>query len=174
MEIFTIGHSTRTTAELVQVLRAWHVGTLVDIRTMRRSRANPQFNGDVLGSDLAAERIRYEPIPDLGGLRSKKKGESTRNEGWQVAAFRNYADYAQSDGFARALDRLLALASEGTCAIMCAEAVWWRCHRRIVADYLLARGVEVRHIFTDSKAEDATMTPFARVESDGTLSYPRA
>jgi uncharacterized protein (DUF488 family) len=113
-------------------------------------------------------------MPELGGLRSKKKGEPTRNEGWQVAAFRNYADYAQSGDFARALDRLLALASEGTCAIMCAEAVWWRCHRRIVADYLLARGIKVRHIFTEAKAEEATMTPFARAETGGTVSYPGA
>jgi uncharacterized protein (DUF488 family) len=111
-------------------------------------------------------------MPELGGLRSRKKGEPTRNAGWQVDAFRNYADYAQTSGFAGALDRLVTLASEATCAIMCAEAVWWRCHRRIVADYLLVRGIEVRHIFTESKAEVATMTPFARVEGDGTVSYP--
>jgi uncharacterized protein (DUF488 family) len=107
----------------------------------------------------------------LGGLRGKKKSGASRNTGWEVDAFRNYADYAETPAFAAALDELIALAGRETCAIMCAEAVWWRCHRRIVADYVLMRGVKVRHIFTEDKAEDAKMTPFSHVESDGTLSY---
>jgi uncharacterized protein (DUF488 family) len=171
LTVFTIGHSTRTLEELVRALRAWDVHALVDIRTIPRSRNNPQFNADALPGALAGTGLRYEPMPALGGRRGKKKGGASRNTGWQVDAFRNYADYAETAAFAQAIDRLVALAERETCAIMCAEAVWWRCHRRIVADYLLLRGVRVRHIFTEEKAEDATVTPFAHAEPDGTLSY---
>jgi uncharacterized protein (DUF488 family) len=170
--IYTIGHSTRSLDEFTNVLRAWNIGTLVDIRTIPRSRTNPQFNAETLPAALAATGMRYHGLPGLGGLRRKKKGVASENVGWTVDAFRNFADYAQTEAFARALDELLGLAAGSTCAIMCAEAVWWRCHRRIVADYLLARGVPVRHVFSAEKAEDASMTPFAKRKPNGTLRYP--
>jgi uncharacterized protein (DUF488 family) len=110
--------------------------------------------------------------PGLGGLRGKKKGSPSRNTAWENESFRNYADYAQTPAFARALDELLERAARSTCAIMCAEALWWRCHRRIITDYLLARGVSVRHILGEDRAEDAKPTPFVEREPDGTLSYP--
>jgi uncharacterized protein (DUF488 family) len=130
------------------------------VRTVPRSRTNPQFNADVLPAALRAEGIEYVRAPGLGGLRGKKKGSPSRNTAWDNESFRNYADYAQTPAFARALDELLERAARSTCAIMCAEAVWWRCHRRIIADYLLARGVSVRHILGEDRAEDAKPTPF--------------
>jgi uncharacterized protein (DUF488 family) len=172
MVVYTVGHSTRTREELVRVLRAWGVQTLVDVRTVPRSRTNPQFNVDVLPAVLRAEGIEYVRAPGLGGLRGKKKGSPSRNTAWENESFRNYADYAQTPAFAQALDELLERAARSTCAIMCAEAVWWRCHRRIIADYLLARGVSVRHILGEARAEDAKPTPFLEPEPDGTLSYP--
>jgi uncharacterized protein (DUF488 family) len=174
--VYTLGHSTRSLDELVSVLRAWGVETLVDVRTIPRSRTNPQFNAETLPADLAKAGISYVHMAGLGGLRGKRKGAGaggpSHNTGWKVDAFRNYADYAETPPFARALDELLALAARSTCAIMCAEAVWWRCHRRIIADYLLARGVRVRHIFDEAKAEDATPTPFLRRAPGGMLVYP--
>ena len=172
MVVYTLGHSTRSLDDLVHVLRAWGVQTLVDVRTVPRSRTNPQFNSDVLPAALGAEGIEYVGAAGLGGLRGKKKGNPSRNTAWKNDSFRNYADYAQTPAFARALDELLERASRSSCAIMCAEAVWWRCHRRIIADYLLERGVSVRHIFDEGHADDAKPTPFLEVEADGTLSYP--
>ena len=174
--LYSIGHSTRTYEDLVATLRAWNVVTLADIRHFARSRANPQFNADVLGPRLAGDGISYQPIPALGGRRGRSKAaDPTRNAGWKVAAFKNYADYAETAAFAEGLARLLALASVSTCAFMCAEAVWWRCHRRIVADYALMRGFRVLHIFSETKVERASRTPFARVDRRrGTLHYPRA
>jgi uncharacterized protein (DUF488 family) len=172
MVVYTIGHSTRTLEDLVRLLRAWGVQTLVDVRTVPRSRTNPQFNADVLPAALAAEGIEYVHMAGLGGLRGKKKSAPSRNTAWENASFRNYADYAQTPPFARALDELLERAARSTCAIMCAEALWWRCHRRIIADYLLARGASVRHILAEARAEDAKPTPFLELEPDGTLSYP--
>ena len=174
MIVYTVGHSTRTLEELVCVLRAWGVQTLVDVRTVPRSRTNPQFNADVLPGALHAEGIEYVRAPGLGGRRGKKKGSPSRNTAWENESFRNYADYAETPAFAQALDELLERAARSTCAIMCAEAVWWRCHRRIIADYLLARGVPVRHILSEARAEDATPTPFLELEPDGTLSYPES
>jgi hypothetical protein len=167
--IYTIGHSTRTVDELAEMLRAHNITTLVDIRTIRRSRANPQFNGDVLGAAIAP--IAYTAIPALGGRRGKPKEPPTlANDAWQVSAFRNYADYALTPEFDTGLDELLAIAKREPVAIMCAEAVWWRCHRRIVADHLLARGIPVTHLV--GKAEPATLTPFAKVKA-GRVYYPR-
>lgn len=172
--LYSIGHSTRTYEELVATLRAWNVVTLVDIRHFTRSRANPQFNSDVLGPRLFADGISYVSMPELGGRRSRAKDvDPSRNSGWEVAAFKNYADYAETPVFAKALAQLLELAASSTCAVMCAEAVWWRCHRRIVADYAITRGFRVRHIFTSTNAQRATRTPFARVDRRrGTLRYP--
>jgi uncharacterized protein (DUF488 family) len=172
--LYSIGHSNRSYDELVEALRAWGVTTLVDIRTITRSRANPQFNGAQLTLRLPRAGIAYVAMPGLGGRRGRSKtADPARNAGWRVAAFHNYADYAETAEFAAALDELLALARTATCAMMCAEAVWWRCHRRIVADYALARGARVRHIFTPTKAERATRTLFARLDRrTRTLRYP--
>jgi uncharacterized protein (DUF488 family) len=160
-ELYTIGHSNRTYDELVEALRAWQVETLVDIRHFTRSRANPQFNADVLAKKLPKAGIGYVEIRELGGRRGKSTTvPPARNAGWQVAAFKNYADYAEGPEFQRGLAKLLA--RKETCAIMCAEVLWWRCHRRIVTDYALTRGVKVMHIFTATKAEIAKRTPFAR------------
>lgn len=172
--LYTIGHSNRTFDELVSALEAWDVTTLVDIRHFTRSRANPQFNAAALRRRLPRKGISYDAIEDLGGRRGRSPDrDPDRNAGWQNASFRNYADYAESAPFQAALDGLLARAARTTCAIMCAEAVWWRCHRRIVADYALTRRVPVFHIFTPSKAERATRTPFAVFDRrTRTLRYP--
>jgi uncharacterized protein (DUF488 family) len=169
--VFTVGHSTRSLDQLVDLLRVWGIQTLVDIRTVPRSRKNPQFNGDTLPAELARVAIGYVHMSALGGLRRKSKAGPSLNVGWEVDSFRNYADYAQTEPFLHGLDELITLASDSSCALMCAEAVWWRCHRRIVADYLLVRGVHVQHILSPVKAEEATMTPFAKQASDGTLVY---
>jgi uncharacterized protein (DUF488 family) len=172
--IYTIGHSTRTYKELVAILQAWQVTTLVDIRRFARSRTNPQFNEPALRRRLPRDGIAYRALPDLAGRRGKTKGaDPVRNAGWRVTAFKNYADYAETPPFANALSELLAIAAESTCAVMCAEAVWWRCHRRIVADYVITRGTRVRHIFSETRSDLATRTPFARVDRrTRTLRYP--
>jgi uncharacterized protein (DUF488 family) len=172
--LYTIGHSTRTFDELVAALHAWEVTTLVDIRHFTRSRANPQFNAAKLRRRLPARDIGYVELPDLGGRRGRAKGvDPDRNAGWTNAAFKNYADYAETTPFQRALTVLLRRASRQTCAIMCAEAVWWRCHRRIVADYAITRRVSVWHIFTPTQATRATRTPFAKLDRrTKTLRYP--
>ena len=170
--IFTIGHSTRPLGELIGLLREARVGRLVDVRSVPRSRANPQFNADALPAPLATSGIGYTHLALLGGLRHHKKGAPpSPNTLWRNAAFRNYADYAMTPAFHAGLDELCDLAREERCAIMCAEAVWWRCHRRIIADYLLARGIPVTHIMGAAKLEPATLTPGARKRSDGTILY---
>lgn len=172
--LYTIGHSTRTFDELALVLQAWDVTRLIDIRTFTRSRANPQFNAAMLGRRLPKRDIAYEAIPALGGRRARAKDvDPLRNGGWRVQAFHNYADYAESTAFAEGLARLLVRSTAETCAIMCAEAVWWRCHRRIVADYVITRGLRVEHLFTPEKAERAVRTPFAKLDrKTKTLRYP--
>ena len=172
--LYTIGHSNRTYAELVAALRAHGVETLVDIRHFTRSRANPQFNATTLGKKLARDRITYVTLPELGGRRGKSQlVEPARNAGWQHPAFKNYADYAETPEFQAGLARLLALAADSPTAIMCAEVLWWRCHRRIVTDYALARGLAVFHIFTPTKLERAKRTPFAKLDRrTRTLRYP--
>ena len=170
--IFTIGHSTRTIAEIVFLLRQSSVNMLVDIRSIPRSRTNPQFNFDALPVELDGTGIAYRHLSALGGLRHHKKAAPpSPNTFWRVAAFRNYADYAATGAFRAGLDDLLELARHNCCAIMCAEAVWWRCHRRIVADYLLAEGVLVKHIMGLDKVDVAVLTPGARLQQDGTLLY---
>jgi uncharacterized protein (DUF488 family) len=173
--IFTIGHSTRPIGEFLILLQQVSVNLLVDVRSIPRSRTNPQFNAEALPETLGSAGISYRHLPALGGLRHRKKGTSpSLNTYWHVAAFRNYADYAATDTFRTGLNELQALARDNCCAIMCAEAVWWRCHRRIIADYLLAQGVPVMHIMGLNKIDPAKLTPGARVLPKGTLVYPAA
>ena len=171
--LFTIGHSTRPIAEFLALLQQVAVDLLVDVRSIPRSRTNPQFNADALYETLAAAGISYQHLPALGGLRYRKKGaRPSLNTFWQVAAFRNYADYAATEAFRIGLKELRALSRDNCCAIMCAEAVWWRCHRRIIADYLLTQGVPVMHIMGLDKIDPAKLTPGACARPDGTLLYP--
>jgi uncharacterized protein (DUF488 family) len=167
--LYTIGHSTRTEAELIALLREHEIARLVDVRTVPRSRANPQSSKVNLERVLPASGIEYEHEPALGGLRHPR-ADST-NGAWESPSFRGYADYAESAVFETALIRLLDGAAKIRTATMCAEAVWWRCHRRIIADWAIARGVEVVHILGPGKSEPATLTPFARVEG-GRVRYP--
>jgi uncharacterized protein (DUF488 family) len=170
--IFTIGHSTRSVAELVGLLRQAGVDLLVDVRSVPRSRTNPQFNPNTLPQALAASGIGYRHIRALGGLRHHPKGApASPNTLWRSDPFRNYADYAMTEPFRVGLVELRALADEHRCAIMCAEAVWWRCHRRLVTDYLLAEGVPVGHIMGPGKIEPARLTPGAQPQPDGTIVY---
>jgi uncharacterized protein (DUF488 family) len=170
---FTIGHSTRTIVEFVGLLRESRVDFVVDVRSMPRSRANPQFNGESLPETLAPWQISYEHIAALGGLRGKARTvEPSPNAYWRVRGFRNYADYALTQAFEAGLARLLELGGQHRCAIMCAEAVWWRCHRRIITDYLLGEGERVMHILGPSHVDNASLTPGAAVCDDGTVLYP--
>ena len=170
---FTIGHSTRTVDEFVALLREAGADMVVDVRTVPRSRTNPQFNADALPGDLGTVGIGYRHLAKLGGLRGRRKGmEPSPNGFWQNGSFRNFADYAMTAEFRDGLAELRALAVGRTCALMCAEAVWWRCHRRIIADYLIAAGDRVVHIMGPHHLDPASMTPGARPQSDGTLTYP--
>ncbi|MEO6839696.1 MAG: DUF488 domain-containing protein [Bradyrhizobium sp.] len=170
---FTIGHSTRTIAEFVDLLREAGVNLVIDVRSMPRSRTNPQFNQETLPETLQPWQIGYQHIAELGGLRGKsRRTEPSPNIYWRVRGFRNYADYALTASFAAGLARLRECGSEHRCAIMCAEAVWWRCHRRIIADYLLAAGEQVKHILGKSHVDMASLTSGAVVRSDGTVVYP--
>lgn len=173
MTIFTVGHSTRTIDELAELLRAHGVKTVVDIRSIRRSRTNPQFNADRIARSLKARGLGYRAIEALGGRRGKaKQPPALANDAWRVTAFRNYADYALTSEFRAGLAELIALGKRTPVAIMCAEAVWWRCHRRIVADHLIAKHACVVHLMSKTKAEPATLTPFAKVVR-GRVYYPR-
>ena len=148
---------------------------LVDVRSIPHSRTNPQFNIGLSLKRSPPLGISYRHLPALGGLRHRKKGAGpSLNTFWQAAAFRNYADYAATEAFRTGLKDLRALSCDNCCAIMCAEAVWWRCHRRIIADYLLAQGVPVMHIMGHDKIDPATLTPGARALPDGTLVYRAA
>ena len=170
---FTIGHSTRTLAEFVELLRESNVDLVVDVRSMPRSRTNPQFNLKTLPKGLAPWQIGYRHMAELGGLRGQQGfAESSLNAYWRVRSFRNYADYALTEPFALGLAGLREQGSQRRCAIMCAEAVWWRCHRRIITDYLLAAGEQVMHILGMSQVEEARLTPGAVLRDDGTVVYP--
>jgi uncharacterized protein (DUF488 family) len=170
---FTIGHSTRTIVEFVDLLRESGVDLVIDVRSMPRSRTNPQFNQEILAVTLAPYQIGCEHISELGGLRGKSRGaEPSPNAYWRVRSFRNYADYALTAPFATGLARLRERGADRRCVIMCAEAVWWRCHRRIIADYLLAAGEQVMHILGKSHVDVASFTPGAVVRNDRTVVYP--
>jgi uncharacterized protein (DUF488 family) len=171
---FTIGHSTRPIDEFVALLKAAEVRVIADVRTVPRSRTNPQFNRDVLPASLAAHGIAYEHLPALGGLRGPQRGVSPEtNAFWENASFRNYADYALGEDFHSGLRHLRELGHAAPAAVMCAEAVWWRCHRRIIADYLIAASEEVFHILGKGHVEPARLTPGARIECNRMLTYPK-
>ncbi len=170
---FTIGHSTRSLDEFMVLLRASSVERVVDVRAIPRSRTNPQYNADTLPGALAQSGFDYEHIAALGGLRGKKRAAAPdTNAYWENESFRNYADYAATEEFRQGFERLRDAGALQRCAVMCAEAVWWRCHRRIIADYLLAAGDEVWHIMGADKVEPAKMTPAARPVPNGLLVYP--
>ena len=175
LPICTVGHSTRTIEEFVELLRVGEVTMLVDVRTIPRSRTNPQYNLDRLPEELAAYQLRHRYIAELGGLRKKTpEVEPATNGLWRNKSFHNYADYALTEPFRAGLSELLDLAETERCAIMCSEAVWWRCHRRIIADYLLALGREVLHLMAPAKLVPATLTPGAVTGKDGAVRYPAA
>lgn len=170
--VFTIGHSTRSIPEFVDLLRAGRVELVVDIRTIPRSRTNPRYNLDTLPGELEPYQIGHCRIAELGGLRGRAQEVPPEMNGfWKNRSFHNYADYALSDDFARGLEELLAVSSERRTAVMCSEAVWWRCHRRFVADYLLLHGREVVHLMGKNRLDPARMTVAAQ-ESGGRLVYP--
>ncbi len=173
MTVFTIGHSTRSIEAFIGLLKESAIDLLLDIRRAPRSRRNPQFNSDALAAALAAAGIGYRHLQALGGLRHRSRDAPPSPNGlWENEAFRNYADYAAGEGFRAGLEELMGLAREHRVAIMCAEAVWWRCHRRIVADHLLAAGVPVVHILGPGKTEPARLTPGAVPAPGGGLTYP--
>jgi uncharacterized protein (DUF488 family) len=173
LPFFTIGHSTRSIEDFVALLRAADIRLVVDVRTVPRSRTNPQYNRDVLPQSLSAFAIGYEHIAALGGLRGHKRDVPDAVNGfWQNRSFHNYADYAMSESFHAGLAQLRALGHEARCAIMCAEAVWWQCHRRIITDYLIAAGETVFHILAGSRIEPAHMTEGAKPGPHGSLVYP--
>ena len=165
---FTIGHSTRSIDEMASLLHGAGIETVVDVRKMPRSRANPQFNMEVLPQELGERQIGYRHIAALGGLRGRDPGLSVSpNSLWRNKSFRNYADYAMTASFRLGLAELIELGRQRTCAIMCSEVLWWRCHRRIIADYLLADGAEVFHIMGPGKTAPAVRTPGVRRVAEG-------
>jgi len=171
---FTIGHSTRPIEEFVALIEEAEVRAVVDVRTVPRSRTNPQFNRDILPASLAARGVAYEHLAALGGLRGRQPGVSPQtNAFWENASFHNYADYALSEDFRSGLRRLRELGHGTRSCIMCAESLWWRCHRRIIADYLIAAGEEAVHILGKGHVEPAHLTPGARIGSNRTLTYPK-
>lgn len=171
---FTVGHSTRPIEEFVALLTGADVRLVVDVRTVPRSRTNPQFNRDVLPASLAPHGVAYEHLPSLGGLRGAQPGVSPDvNAFWDNASFHNYADYAMSEEFRSGLEKLRELGHATRSGVMCAEAVWWRCHRRIITDYLITADEEVFHILGPGHIERAHLTPAARIGRDGVLTYPK-
>jgi uncharacterized protein (DUF488 family) len=169
--VLTIGHSTRAIEDFIRLLKAHGVQRLIDVRTIPRSRHNPQFNRDQLSPALHRARIHYRHMPGLGGLRQPRR-DST-NIGWRNASFRGYADYMQTSTFSESLDRCIELAKRERAVLMCAEAVPWRCHRSLIADALLARGIEASEITSSVRTRPHSLTPWAQV--NGTqVAYPAA
>ncbi|QAY58555.1 DUF488 domain-containing protein [Microbacterium protaetiae] len=167
--VWTIGHSTRTLDEVVALLRDHLVRGVVDVRTVPRSRHTPHFNEDTLGPALAERGIPYRHLAALGGLRHSRK--DSVNTGWRNASFRGYADYMQTPEFAAGIEELLEIARERPTAIMCAEAVPWRCHRSMIGDALIVRGIRVLDIIGSGAAREETLTSFAHIEGL-TITYP--
>jgi uncharacterized protein (DUF488 family) len=170
MVIHTVGHSTRSFDEFLSLLQSAGANLLVDVRRYPASRRYPQFNRENLKQSLRDQSIEYTHEPDLGGRRSAEA--DSRNLFWRNASFRAYADYMSSSEFRAALDRLLQAAEVKNVAIMCAEAVPWRCHRQLISDALVARGHEVRHILSESMIDTHELNPGALIAADGTVFYP--
>lgn len=171
LTLFTVGHSTRPLDEFIELLRAHAVRQLVDVRTIPRSRYNPQFGQDRLGPTLEEAGIHYLHMPALGGLRQARR--DSVNTAWRNASFRGYADYMQTQSFADALQELIALARDTPTAVMCAEAVPWRCHRSLIADALLVRGVDAQEIVSPTRAQKHQLTSWASVAGEIVI-YPNA
>jgi len=170
---FTIGHSTRSIDEFVALLSAQDVKLVVDVRAIPRSRTNPQYNSEAFSEALSEVQIGYQHIAALGGRRGKTAGVPLEaNALWRNQSFHNYADYATTEEFRSALKTLRELGHARTCAIMCSEAVWWRCHRRIITDYLMASGETVFHILGPQTVSQAHLTDGARLGPGATVSYP--
>lgn len=167
--VMTIGHSTRTLDEFIGLLQAHAVTRVVDVRTIPRSRHNPQFNRDSLPASLKKAGLSYIHLPGLGGLRHAKP--DSINAGWRNASFRGYADYMQTPEFEQSLGELIQMATQERVAIMCAEAVPWRCHRSLIADALLVRGIRAEDIMSLTRHTVHTLTPFAKVRGT-TITYP--
>ncbi len=167
--IFTVGHSTRSLEALVELLKAFKVRTLVDVRTIPRSRHNPQFNADTLARDLETASVSYILMKDLGGLRHALA--HSPNTGWRNKSFRGFADYMQTREFREALDHLIEIARTQTVALMCAEAVPWRCHRSLIADALTIRGINVEHIMSLHRSQVHVLSPMA-VTQGTEIVYP--
>jgi len=169
LTVFTIGHSTRTWKEFLELLRAHGIERVVDVRSIPRSRHNPQFNRETLSAKLRGARIGYVHLRRLGGLRHARR--DSPNMGWRNASFRGFADYMQTPEFEKGLQRLIKLAKQKKSSIMCAEAVPWRCHRSLIADALTVRGIRAGHIVSGKRVQVHTLTPFARVRGDR-ITYP--
>jgi uncharacterized protein (DUF488 family) len=171
MTLYTIGHSTRTAEAFGELLREHGIALLADVRRYPASRRHPHFSAEALAATLAEAGIAYRHLPELGGRRASE-GEGSLNAGWRNASFRAYADHALTPAFQEALDGLVADAGGRATAIMCAEAVPWRCHRWIISDHLVARCIEVRHITGPGEARLHTLNPHARIRDDGLVVYP--
>jgi uncharacterized protein (DUF488 family) len=166
--IYTIGHSTRSSDEFVALLARYGIG-VADVRTVPRSRRHPQFGGEALAKYLAEHAITYRHFPSLGGLRTPRP--DSVNTAWQHPGFRGYADHMQTDEFRSGVTELERFAAGCTTTVLCAEAVWWRCHRRLLADALTARGFEVRHIVSAAEPKPHELSEFARI-NEGGVTYP--
>lgn len=170
---FTIGHSNRSLQDFVALLRENEIALVTDIRKMPGSRTNPQFNQQIIHDELARHQISYEHMAALGGLRRKIANGSMNTTGlWTNKSFRNYAEYALTEPFLAGIRHLIDRGHQQRCAFMCSEAVWWRCHRRIVADYLIANGETVFHIMGEGRLDRARLTAGAIVQPDRTVHYP--
>jgi len=169
MQIFTIGHSTRSIDEFISLLKTYEVQRVVDVRTIPRSRHNPQFNKEILPKSLKKAGIGCIHIKGLGGLRYSKK--DSMNTAWRDASFRGFADYMQTVDFKKSIERLVELAKQKKIAIMCAESVPWRCHRSLIADALLVRDIQVKHIISPKTCNNHKLTPWAKVK-DFQVTYP--
>jgi len=167
--IFTVGHSTLPIDRFLALLQVYGIKTLADIRTVPRSRHNPQFNGDALGQALKSADIGYSSLPELGGLRHPRK--DSPNTGWRNSSFRGYADYMQTEAFAAGLATLVQMSRQKRTAMMCAETVPWRCHRSLVADALGVRGITAIEILSEGSYRTHKLTPFAQVKGEQ-ITYP--
>jgi uncharacterized protein (DUF488 family) len=170
---FTVGHATRPIGDFVDLLNEVEVQALIDVRSVPGSRTNPQFNREVLAKALSLRGIEYQHIPELGGLRGRQIDVPVAaNAFWENRSFHNYADYAMGREFQTGLQKLRLLGQAKRCVIMCAETLWWRCHRRIISDYLIAAGDTVFHILGPGNIDQARVTESVKPGPDGVLTYP--